>query len=100
MLRDLQKRLEPLARSSSPFVNEVPRADARDATWVDPRLVGEVEFSARTRDGYVRHPSWRGLRAYREFRSRLRISTFHRNVTLATGSTRGGARRLPSGDRR
>jgi bifunctional non-homologous end joining protein LigD len=62
MLRDFAKRLEPLVRATSPFVDEVPRADARNATWVEPRLVGEVEFSAWTSERYLRHPSWRGLR--------------------------------------
>lgn len=28
----------------------------------EPRLVGEVQFSEWTRDGRLRHPSWRGLR--------------------------------------
>jgi bifunctional non-homologous end joining protein LigD len=62
MLRDLEKRLRPLARPTSPFADEVPRVDARNANWVEPRLVGEVEFSHWTSDGYLRHPSWRGLR--------------------------------------
>jgi bifunctional non-homologous end joining protein LigD len=29
---------------------------------VAPRLVGEVRFSEWTRDGRMRHPTWRGLR--------------------------------------
>jgi bifunctional non-homologous end joining protein LigD len=62
MLRDLRKRLTPLARPTSPFADGVPRADARDANWVEPQLAGEVEFSHWTTDGYLRHPSWRGLR--------------------------------------
>jgi bifunctional non-homologous end joining protein LigD len=41
---------------------DVPPADARDAMWVTPALVGEVEFSEWTRTGRLRHPSWRGLR--------------------------------------
>jgi bifunctional non-homologous end joining protein LigD len=35
------------------------RADAR---WVEPKLVAEVAFTAWTRDGRVRHPSFKGLR--------------------------------------
>jgi len=30
--------------------------------WVRPSLVGEVEFSQWTKDGRMRHPTWRGLR--------------------------------------
>jgi bifunctional non-homologous end joining protein LigD len=62
MLADLHTRLTRLARKSSPFVPEIPRADARDANWVTPRLVGEVAFGEWTEGGRLRHPSWRGLR--------------------------------------
>lgn len=62
MLDDLEARLRPLTRKTPPFTDEVPRAQARDARWVTPRLVGEVAFSEWTKDGRLRHPSWRGLR--------------------------------------
>lgn len=60
-LRDLTARLAPHERSDSPF-DEVPRPHARDAHWVDPALVGEVQYTEWTSDGRLRHPSWRGLR--------------------------------------
>lgn len=53
--------LRPLEQPESPFI-EVPRADASDAVWVRPELVGEIEFGEWTRSGVARHPSWRGLR--------------------------------------
>jgi bifunctional non-homologous end joining protein LigD len=62
MLDDLAARLAPLARSTPPFARELPRAETRDAHWVEPRLVGEVVFTEWTPDGRLRHPSWRGLR--------------------------------------
>ncbi len=62
MLRDLSARLEPL-RTDSPAVAGVPRPEARDAQWVRPELVGEVEFGEWTPAGILRHPRWRGLRA-------------------------------------
>jgi bifunctional non-homologous end joining protein LigD len=61
MLRDLAADLEPLHRDTSPF-RDVPRADARNVSWVLPRLVGEVAFSEWTGDGRLRHPAWRGAR--------------------------------------
>jgi bifunctional non-homologous end joining protein LigD len=61
-LRELAVRLRPLARDRSPFAGELPRAEARDAHWVAPELVGEVVFSEWTSDGRLRQPSWRGLR--------------------------------------
>ena len=60
-LADLSARLGRISRASCPFA-DVPRADARDAQWVSPRLVGEVAFGEWTADGRLRHPVWRGLR--------------------------------------
>lgn len=62
--RDLtaaRKRLDALARKT-PGIEGVPAADARDARWVRPELVGEVEYSEATGDGRLRHPVWRGWR--------------------------------------
>ena len=58
-LSDLARRLEPLRRDRSPFADEVRE---RSATWVEPRLVGQVGFSEWTRDGRLRHPRFLGLR--------------------------------------
>lgn len=66
MLHDLATALRPLHRASSPFAGQVPREHARDAHWVEPRLVGEVAYRTLTPDGRLRHPSWRGLRPDRE----------------------------------
>ncbi|MRG59687.1 ATP-dependent DNA ligase [Agromyces sp. CFH 90414] len=60
-LARLLETLEPLERDASPFV-EVPAADLPDAVWVEPVLVGEIEFGEWTRAGIARHPRWRGLR--------------------------------------
>jgi bifunctional non-homologous end joining protein LigD len=46
----------------------IPKTDVRDAprvktaTWVEPRLVGQVAFTEWTSDGRLRHPSFLGLR--------------------------------------
>ena len=60
-LTDLRARLDKLARTTSPLVG-VPAADATDARWVTPELVGEVAFAERTPDGRLRAPTWRGWR--------------------------------------
>jgi len=57
--------LGALDRKTSPFV-DVPRPDARDARWVTPKRVGEVEFAEWTTDGRLRQPSWRGWREDKE----------------------------------
>jgi bifunctional non-homologous end joining protein LigD len=61
-LDDLIARLRPLARRTSPFDEVVAREHARHARWVEPVLVGEVEYRLMTRDGRLRHAAWRGLR--------------------------------------
>lgn len=59
--RELLAELRKIERKDSPFV-EVPREYRRDAHWVEPRLVAEVELTAWTRDGRIRHSSFKGLR--------------------------------------
>ncbi|MHA6797585.1 non-homologous end-joining DNA ligase (plasmid) [Pseudonocardia bannensis] len=62
ILDDLGANLGTLERTTSPFAGALPPADTKDAHWVTPTLVGEVQLSEWTRDGRLRHPTWRGLR--------------------------------------
>jgi bifunctional non-homologous end joining protein LigD len=58
-LRWFKDALAPLARDTSPFVDKVPWKLAR---YVEPKLVGEVEFTEWTHLDTLRHPSFKGLR--------------------------------------
>ena len=58
----LADRLAPLARATPPYDGPVPREHARLARWVEPVLVCEVALTAWTREGRLRHPSYKGLR--------------------------------------
>ena len=58
----LRELLEPLARPSSPFADEVPRPDALGTHWVEPVLVVDVESLGLGTQGRLRQPSYRGLR--------------------------------------
>lgn len=60
-LDDIMRTLGPLARDSPPL-DGVPGADGADARWVEPALVGEVEFAEWTSGGRLRQASWRGWR--------------------------------------
>jgi bifunctional non-homologous end joining protein LigD len=60
-LAKLTAVLTPLRTDENPFVG-IPAADASDALWVRPEVVGEVEFAEFTPDGILRHSRWRGLR--------------------------------------
>ena len=61
-LADLAERFAPLVSDVSPFDEQLPVADRRDAVWLTPTLVGEVQFMDWTGPRRLRHPSWRGLR--------------------------------------
>jgi bifunctional non-homologous end joining protein LigD len=58
---ELADRFKSLERARSPF-EEVPREERKAAVWLEPKLVAEIEFVERTRDGRLRHPSFKGLR--------------------------------------
>ncbi len=58
-LRLLIERLEPLRREKSPFSGRQPE---RGSIFVEPKLVGEVEFGEWTNAGTMRHPAFKGLR--------------------------------------
>jgi bifunctional non-homologous end joining protein LigD len=58
-LDELLGRLRPLARKSNPFA---ARRGPRQAHFVEPELVAEIEFRELTAEGMVRHGSFKGLR--------------------------------------
>jgi bifunctional non-homologous end joining protein LigD len=61
-LTRLQPELARRARSTSPFAARHP--DMPDEVrWVRPALVCEVQFTSWTRDGLLRHASFKGLRS-------------------------------------
>jgi bifunctional non-homologous end joining protein LigD len=65
MLEELERRLEPLHRSRSPFRADPARPGARPprgARYVAPQLVAEVELTDLTREGLVRQGVFKGLR--------------------------------------
>ncbi|MFZ5652023.1 MAG: non-homologous end-joining DNA ligase [Bacillota bacterium] len=62
---DLISRLQKI-KTAEPQV-AVPRKDAAGVTWVRPHLVCTVEYLETTGGGYLRHPSFKGLRFDKEF---------------------------------
>jgi bifunctional non-homologous end joining protein LigD len=58
-LRDLEKRLEPLVRKTSPFQGN-PKPP-KGAVFVKPELVCEVEYTEWTTEMILRHPVYKGL---------------------------------------
>ncbi len=81
MMVELKAKLERLERKTPPV--EVPRADAKGAHWVTPKMVAEIAFTEFTSSGTLRHPSYLGLRADKP------ASAVKREVALATAETVG-----------
>lgn len=59
-LREIHEELKKRIITKNPFNSKPPGITT--ATWVKPELVSEVEFTAWTKEGRLRHPSFKGLR--------------------------------------
>jgi bifunctional non-homologous end joining protein LigD len=55
---DLRKRLTPLIRKTQPYTKRI----AHKGIWVEPELLAEIEYRAKSAEGKVRHPFFKGLR--------------------------------------
>jgi bifunctional non-homologous end joining protein LigD len=56
--KDLQARLKPLIRKTQPYAKKI----AHQGIWVEPSLLAEVEYRAKSAEGKVRHPFFKGIR--------------------------------------
>lgn len=94
-LRALEGVLAPLRRDSPPFSGPVPPAQARNVTWVEPRLVIEVSYAEQTPDGILRAAAYQGVKAARDEHGRRALM---RRVSMLIGLA-GASRpcRLPPG---
>jgi bifunctional non-homologous end joining protein LigD len=69
VLADLLRRLDPLARKTSPLSVPPPRSTRFGSPlvlsrvyWVEPHLVAEITYLTRTADNLLRHTVYVGLR--------------------------------------
>ena len=69
--KELVKKLKPLEVLKSPFLvapefNKAsrfrPNPPKADVVWVKPEIVCEISYREMTKDGAIRHPSFKGLR--------------------------------------
>ncbi|SEJ78380.1 DNA ligase D [Pseudomonas sp. NFR16] len=63
MLGDLFEQMKPLEQDASPLSKKLTSAQARGVHWIEPTLVGEVEFGEWTREGIIRHSAFIALRS-------------------------------------
>ena len=54
----LQDRLKPLIRKSQPYKRRI----AHKGVWVEPVVLAEIEYRAKSAEGKLRHPFFKGLR--------------------------------------
>jgi len=69
--KDILQQLKPFETKTCPFVEEPeynkpsrfrPNPPKAKVVWVKPKLVAEISFREVTKDGAIRHPSFKGLR--------------------------------------
>ena len=86
----LSRKFAPLERAASPF-EEVPSIERKGAVWLEPELVAEIAFAERTRDGRLRHPSFKGLRQDKDAREvhRERSDDEETQMAIATKGAGG-----------
>jgi bifunctional non-homologous end joining protein LigD len=71
MQTEILKKLKPLQTTKCPFAVEPdynkpsrfrPKPPKAEVVWVKPQVVAEVTYRAKSSDGSMRHPSFKGLR--------------------------------------
>jgi bifunctional non-homologous end joining protein LigD len=56
--KELRAKLKPLIRKTQPYAKKI----AHRGIWVEPQLLAEIEYRAKSAEGKVRHPFYKGLR--------------------------------------
>lgn len=56
--KELRAKLKPLIRRTQPYAKQI----AHRGVWVEPSLLAEIEFRAKSAEGKVRHPFFKGIR--------------------------------------
>ena len=56
--KELRSKLKPLIRRTQPYAKKI----AHRGIWVEPSLLAEIEYRAKSAEGKVRHPFYKGLR--------------------------------------
>jgi len=59
VVTDVRKRLAPLVQKTQAFSRKIKKPNA---VWVKPSLAAEIEYRAKSAEGKLRHPTFKGFR--------------------------------------
>jgi bifunctional non-homologous end joining protein LigD len=103
VLADLRRRLDPLARKTSPLSAPPPRSTRFGSPlvlsrvhWVEPKLVAEITYLTWTADNLLRQTVYVGLREAAGRSGAQRVRTHEK--APRSGRNRAGPRRTFGGD--
>ncbi len=80
------EKLKPLEISNCPFIHPPaynkpsrfrPNPPKAEVTWVKPEVVCEISYREMTKDGAIRHPSFRGLREDKSAKDVMKETPVH-----------------------
>jgi bifunctional non-homologous end joining protein LigD len=84
--RTISSTLRPLTRATSPFADPVPK---RDAIFVEPILVAEIEYRRWPAGGMVHQGAFKGLRTDKDARAVVREDRSCEPRTIAADESGG-----------
>jgi bifunctional non-homologous end joining protein LigD len=59
VITDIRHRLAPLIQNAQALSKKIKKPDA---VWVSPEMLAEIEYRAKSDEGKLRHPSFKGFR--------------------------------------
>lgn len=87
MLLSVRKLLDALPRAKKPFKTAI-EGEAK-VVWVEPRLVIEVKYAQRTKDGYLRFPVFLRIRPEWDIDARITVEELVQEVESLPASEPG-----------
>jgi bifunctional non-homologous end joining protein LigD len=88
-LKEIHEKMQPLTVPDPPFAKK-PKTNM-PATWLSPKLVGEIKFTEWTKDRIARHPIFMGLRTDKDPKDVTFEKAMH--MVKSTGKIKSAAKK-------